>query len=50
MDEFTTKEGLRQGGLLIPTLFNVYMDDIKEINKTTTKLCVSRINMQRVML
>lgn len=37
--EFVTSEGLRQGGVLSPTLFNVLMDDIiKEVKKKTRKL------------
>ena len=35
--EFTTKNGLRQGGVLSPTLFNVIMDEIIRATRTKTK-------------
>ena len=39
--KFITKEGLRQGGVLSPTLFNLVMDDIiKEVEEKTRKLQV----------
>src|SRR3978361_1866842 len=39
--EFCTKEGLRQGGVLSPALFNLVMDDvIKEVEEKTKKLQV----------
>lgn len=47
--EFVTKEGLRQGGVLSPTLFNLVMDDIvKEVKGKVKKLQVGFRNMKRV--
>uniref|UniRef100_A0A1Y1M3Z3 Reverse transcriptase domain-containing protein n=1 Tax=Photinus pyralis TaxID=7054 RepID=A0A1Y1M3Z3_PHOPY len=50
-EEFTTKEGLRQGGVLSPALFNVVMDDIiKEVKGKTRKLNVGYRNLVTVEL
>lgn len=46
---FETREGLRQGGILSPTLFNLYMDDIiKESNTKTKGLNVGMRRMQNI--
>lgn len=48
-EEFLTKEGLRQGGVLSPTLFNIVLDDIlKEIKKQTRKIQIGYKNMRIV--
>ena len=45
--EFVTKEGLRQGGVLSPTLFNIVMDNvIKDTKKKIKKLRVGYRNMK----
>lgn len=50
-EEFVTKEGLRQGGVLSPTLFNIVLDDvIKETKSKTRKLQVGYRNMKIVEL
>lgn len=50
-EEFMTRKGLKHGGVLIPTLFNIYMEDIiKESNKNTKGLCVRYRNMPRIIL
>lgn len=47
--EFTTKQGLRQGGILSPTLFNVVMDDIiKETKNRVKKVRVGYRNLEVV--
>lgn len=46
---FVTEMGLRQGGGLSPTLFNVYMDKIiKKCEKETSKMFVGYKNLKRV--
>lgn len=46
-DIFETKDGLRQGGVLSPTLFNVIMDDVlKEVKGKVNKLPVGYRNME----
>lgn len=50
-EEFITREGLRQGGVLSPTLFNIVMDDIlKETKEKVKKLLVGYRNMERVTI
>lgn len=50
-EEFITKEGLRQGGVLSPTLFNVIMDDaIKEVKDHVKKLNVGYRNMEQIQI
>ena len=47
--EFTINNGLRQGGVLSPTLFNVMMDDmIKDTRAKTKKLQVGHYNLKPV--
>lgn len=42
------KEGLKQGDVLSPTHFNIYMVDImKESNKNTQSLCVWAIKIYK---
>jgi hypothetical protein len=46
---FAIKQGLRQGGVMSPVLFNVYMDEImKECRTHTNKLNVGYKNMMQV--
>lgn len=48
-EEFETKEGLRQGGVLSPLLFNIMLDDVlKEIKSERKKIQVGYRNMQIV--
>lgn len=48
-EEFLTKEGLRQGGVLSPALFNIVLDDVfKEIKNKTKRLQVGHRNLQIV--
>ena len=50
-ETFITKEGLRQGGVMSPVLFTIYMDDIiKECNTKIKKLFLGYKNLQRVEL
>lgn len=50
-EEFITKEGLRQGGVLSPTLFNVLMDDvIKEVKEKVRKHSVGYRNMEHIQI
>lgn len=49
--EFVINEGIRQGGVLSPTLFNVVMDEvIKETRGKTSRLFVGYHNMKPVWL
>lgn len=48
-ETFKTKEGLRQGGALSPTLFIAFMDEIiKKCTERCKKLNIGHIKMQRV--
>lgn len=50
-EEFTTAEGLRQGGVLSPILFNIVMDDIlKEVKTKVRRLKVGYRNMEIVTI
>ena len=50
-ETFTTKDGLRQGGGLSPTLFNIFMDDIiKQCELRTKKVLVGYRYLQPVKL
>lgn len=45
------KAGLRRGGILSLTLFNIYIDDVlQQSNKNTKGLYMGGKNMQRVKL
>lgn len=46
---FKTEKGLRQGGALSPTMFNVYMDrTIKKCDKRVNKMFVGYKNLKRI--
>ncbi|XP_045474946.1 uncharacterized protein LOC123680873 [Harmonia axyridis] len=48
---FETKEGLRQGGVLSPTLFIVFLDEIiREAKERTEKLTIGFKNLRRVVI
>lgn len=50
-EEFRTNEGLRQGGVLSPTLFNIILDDItKEVKDKVKKLLIGYWNMEPIYL
>lgn len=50
-EEFTTGEGLRQGSVLSPTLFNLILDDVtKEVENEVGKVLVGYRNMEPVYL
>lgn len=50
-EEFSIREGVRQGGVLSPILFNLVMDDVmKETRRETSKLLVGYQNMQPVWI
>lgn len=49
--EFMVNEGLRQGGVLSPVLFNLVMDDVmKETRDKTSKIYVGHRNMEPIWL
>lgn len=50
-DEFITKDGLRQGGVLSPLLFIIVMDEVhKERIPRVNKLFIGHCNLERVNL
>ena len=50
-EEFVTREGLRQGGVMSPLLFNIYMDEImKKCNEKTKHLFVGYRHLAPVYL
>ena len=50
-EEFITREGLRQGGVMSPLLFSIYMDDImKKCHKLTKHLFVGYKHLAPVYL
>lgn len=50
-EEFVTHEGLKQGGVLSPTLFNIIMDEILKMYRTKAKrLQVGYRNMRQVTI
>lgn len=50
-EEFVTKEGVRQGGVLSPTLFNIILDDVaKEVKGHIKKLHVGYRYMEPIFI
>lgn len=50
-EEFVTKEGVRQGGVLSPTLFNIILDDVtKEVKSHIKKLHIGYRYMEPIYL
>lgn len=48
-EEFTTGQGLRQGGVMSPILFTVFMDDvIKRCNRRTRRMYIGYRYLQRI--
>lgn len=49
-DSFTVTNGVRQGGILSPYLFNVYMDELSlELNKSRTGCCIGNSIVNHLM-